>query len=173
MKNYLILIPLLLCLPGLATAQNGAPVHIEADRMETDQKQQLVTFFGNVAAKQGDLSIFADTMTVHYREGAAPAAGDSAMEKIIADGNVKIARQNWSASSGHLEYLADSREAVLTGDARVWQDNNMVSGERIQLFLDEGRSVVERKPASKERVKAFFFPGKEKPAPSSVETSKD
>jgi lipopolysaccharide export system protein LptA len=51
----------------------------------------------------------------------------------------------------------------------VWRDDNVVTGERITIFLAEDRSVVEG--GQQERVKAVFYPrgqaddSRPKPAP--------
>lgn len=133
------------------------PIHVEADRMESDQPKDLVRFFGGVLAKQGNLTIRADEMIVTYRgvdQGKAGAA--QGIKKITATGNIQITREGWVATGDNLEYFAGQRQVLLTGNAKVWQDNNTVSGERIELFLDEGKSVVEKSNTG-ERVKAFFY----------------
>jgi lipopolysaccharide export system protein LptA len=45
---------------------------------------------------------------------------------------------------------------VLIGNARVWQEDNVVSGETITIFLSQDRSVVQS--GRQERVKAVFYP---------------
>ena len=50
------------------------PIHIEADLMESSQKDNLVTFRGNVQAIQGKLTINSDTMIVHYARQADNSA---------------------------------------------------------------------------------------------------
>ncbi len=151
---------LLLGRAGAAHAQAAAPVRIEADRMETDQKSRTVAFVGSVVARQGDLRIEADEMRVFYAAQGDKAgdAGGEAIERLTARGRVTIAKQDWTASGDALEYFARRRYAVLTGNARAWQGGNMVSGERIELYLDEGRTVVERGGRQQGRVKAFFYP---------------
>lgn len=54
------------------------PIHIEADRMESNQKQYTVTFNGNVQAIQGKLTINSDTMIVHYAKQANDTAAQEA-----------------------------------------------------------------------------------------------
>ena len=39
-------------------------------------------------------------------------------------------------------YLSDKRQVILTGNAKAWQDQNMVAGEKIIYYMDEGRSEV-------------------------------
>ena len=47
------------------------------------------------------------------------------------------------------------QRVVLLGNARVWQEDNVVSGETITIFLAQDRSIVQGGKA--ERVKAIFY----------------
>ncbi|MEN8136382.1 MAG: lipopolysaccharide transport periplasmic protein LptA [Thermodesulfobacteriota bacterium] len=143
------------------------PIHIEAARMESDQRQGSVLFAGNVEATQGDLIIRAEQMTVYYRkagETASPAgSGGKSIEKLKASGTVKIIKQDWLASGDRMEFATEDRKVVLTGNTRVWQGNNTVTGDKVILYLDEGKSVVENKNGNTDtRVKAFFYPESDK-----------
>lgn len=146
-----------------AEVQKGGPINIEADRMESSQQKNSVLFSGNVEARQDDLTIMADQMTVHYTnaggEKGEAVSSAQAVDSIVSEGNVRLQRENWTASADRMEYHEGERKVVLMGNTKVWQDNNMVTGERIELYLDEGRSVVERGSEKQERVKAFFYPG--------------
>lgn len=156
-------------------AENSAntPIHVEADRMESIQKDNAVLFTGNVEAKQGELVINSDRMTVYYpdsKEKRKSGEQSQKIKKLVAAGNVEIQNEGWIATGDNVEYFESERKALLTGNTKVWQDNNMVTGERIWLYLDEGKSIVERGSKNGERVKAFFYPGgennKEQPTPS-------
>jgi lipopolysaccharide export system protein LptA len=151
-----------LAAPAANQTANG-PIHVEADRMESDQLNGAVLFVGNVEARQGDMLISAERMTVHYsKNGAAgdePGQKNKSIESLVAEGKVKITRWDWVASGDWLEFKSDERKVVLTGDTKVWQDNNLVTGDRVVLYLDEGKSVVEKGDRQDgERVKAFFYP---------------
>lgn len=144
-----------------------APIQIEADRMETSQDQSVILFSGHVQASQDALVINADEMTVRYAGGEIgqnTAAGPDAqaltqqIESIDAQGNVKIVQGKIVATGNKMEFDAAKRMVTLSENAKAWQDQNMVSGEKIILYLDEGRSVVERSTQEGERVKAFIFP---------------
>ena len=147
----------------LANSSANEPIHIEADRMESDQRQGSVLFAGNVEATQGDLIIRAEQMTVYYRKAGAttgPAGSVSkSIENLKASGNVKIIKQDWLASGDRMEFETEGRKVVLTGNTKVWQGNNTVTGDKVTLYLDEGKSVVENQNGSTDnRVKAFFYP---------------
>jgi len=167
-----------------AQSVGSEPIHIEADRMESDNQQDIVVFLGHVVAKQGEVVIRADKMTVNYstpqndrsneayrsedemssERQAEPATERSAdnmtqrIKVIFAQGNVKIVKGDWVAVGNSMEYYATDRKVVLTGDAKAWQDKNMVTGDRIVLYLDEGKSIVERSGKEGKRVKAFIYP---------------
>jgi lipopolysaccharide export system protein LptA len=153
-----------LCLLALAlatatAATEGGPIHVEADRMESDQQGGAVIFVGNVEARQGEMLITGDRMTVNYQKNDNSDSQSKNIESLVASGNIKLTRQDWIATGDQLEYRSEERKVVLTGNTKVWQDNNMVSGERVVLYLDEGRSVVEKTDETeKGRVKAFFYP---------------
>ncbi|MCK5341197.1 MAG: lipopolysaccharide transport periplasmic protein LptA [Desulfobulbaceae bacterium] len=130
--------------------------------MESKQQSNTVIFSGKVEAKQGDLFIRADDMEVKYqaqgKKGAKASGTSPRISKIVAKGNIEIRNQGWVASGDALEFFEQERKVLLTGNAKVWQDNNMVTGERILLYLDEGKSVIEKSEKKGERVKAFFYP---------------
>ena len=160
-----------LCCASLAWGQKSintsAPIGIEADRMESSQEENVIIFSGNVHANQNDLIINADTMTVRYTGNTVqpnsttdvPAEELSRqIDTITAKGNVKIVQGDWIANGDSMDFNADERIVILSGNAKAWQDQNMVSGEKIILYLDEGKSVVERSSKEGERVKAFIYP---------------
>ncbi len=163
--------------PALCRTENNAaaPIHIEADRMESHEHQDAVLFTGHVEAKQGDITIRADKMTVYYTIASPPGENDAEkiapkttaspdtafqkVKKIFAKGNVKLIKGDWVASGDTMEFFAGERKVLLSGHAKAWQNKNMVSGDNISLYLDEGKSVVERSTQQGgERVKAFIYP---------------
>jgi lipopolysaccharide export system protein LptA len=110
-------------------------------------------------------------MTVHYAASdgvqetptGTPAEGlRQKIARITAKDNVEIVQGDWVATGNTLDFNAAKRIAVLAGNAKAWQNQNMVSGRKITLYLNEGRSVVEGGTVEGERVKAFIYPGTEK-----------
>ena len=145
-----------------------SPIYIEADHMTSTENNNAVLFTGDVDAKQGDLRIRSDKMTVYYTDnkdqgGEKPASATQQVEKLICDGNVEITRDDWLGTSDKMTYLSEQRQVILTGNAKAWQDQNMVGGEKIIYYMDEGRSEVvggtsvtvggEQKQEKKARVK--------------------
>ena len=182
MRGLILVISFMLTLcwaPRAWSQQNGetpAPIQIEADRMESSRESSAVFFFGNVRASQENLIIQADEMTVLYdraevqQDVSAGAATDLSREidKITAKGNVKIDQGDWSAVGDTMDFNATDRIVILAGNASATQEQNMVSGEKIVLYLNEGKSIVESSSQEGERVKAFIHPSSKQKADSNT-----
>ena len=125
---------------------SDAPIHIEADSMSSTERTSTVVFTGNVDAKQADVRIRSNEMTVYYtQKDQAKKAEKSAsqqVEKLVCTGNVEITRGEWLGTAKKMTYLSKERQVILTENAKAWQNQNMVSGDKIIYYLDEGRSEV-------------------------------
>jgi lipopolysaccharide export system protein LptA len=133
------------------------PVTVDADHMESFQKESLVIFTGNVVARQNGSVQYADRMEVYLDE-----AGNRVI-RTISTGNVRIiTRDCRTGTAKRSEYYDGEQRVELIGNARVWQSDNVVTGERITIFLNQERSVVQG--GKQERVKAIFYQKEESPA---------
>ena len=111
------------------------------------EKTNSVLFTGDVDAKQGDLRIRSDKMTVYYvesgeSEGEKKSSTAQQVEKLICVGNVEITRDDWLGTADKMTYLSEEQQLILSGNAKAWQDQNMVGGDKIVYYMDEGRSEV-------------------------------
>jgi lipopolysaccharide export system protein LptA len=153
--------------PRSGGGQDGrdAPVTVDADQLENIQKEGLVVFTGNVVASQNSSTQWADRMEVYLDD-----KGDKIV-RTVSTGNVRILTKDCrNGTARRAEYYDAEQRVVLIGNARVWRDDNVVTGERITIYLAEDRSVVEG--GQQERVKAVFYPrnqdeaaARPKPAP--------
>ena len=144
-----------------------APIVVEADQMSSTEESNTVLFLGNVDAKQGDLRILSDEMTVYYHEAATSdkeASTEQKIEKLVCVGDVELSSKDWLGTSDQMIYYSGNRKVLLVGNAKAWQGENMVAGEKIVYYIDEGRSEVvggtttvvgegEKKQEKKSRVK--------------------
>ena len=141
-----------------AQAKNdrAQPVTVDADKMERFGKEALVVFTGNVIARQNNSVQYADRMEVYLDE-----RGDKIL-RTVSTGSVRIiTRDCRTGTARRAEYHDLEQRVVLLGNARVWQEDNVVSGETITIFLSQDRSVVQG--GKQERVKAVFYQKDEKP----------
>ncbi len=144
---------------SVAGDTSTAPIHIVSDRMETDSKEKWVEFIGNVVATQQESVIKAERLKIFYISDSGSAADSDSIKKIIADGNVKIVTGTKMATANHAVYTADDRVLVLRGNSKAWSGENIVTGNKITLFLDEDWSIVESD--DEEQVEVTFNPEKE------------
>jgi lipopolysaccharide export system protein LptA len=136
---------------GGAQDDRDAPVTVDADQLENIQKEGLVVFSGNVVASQNNSTQWADRMEVYLDD-----KGDKIV-RTISTGNVRIVTKDCrNGTARRAEYYDAEQRVVLIGNARVWRDDNVVTGERITIYLAEDRSLVEG--GQQERVKAVFYP---------------
>ncbi|MGH7279176.1 MAG: lipopolysaccharide transport periplasmic protein LptA, partial [Candidatus Rokuibacteriota bacterium] len=134
---------------GTPAARN--PVTVDADRMERFGKESLVVFTGNVVARQDNSVQHADRMEVYLDE-----KGDRIL-RTVSTGNVRIVTRDCrTGTARRADYFDLEQRVVLIGNARVWEEDNVVSGETITIFLSQDRSVVQG--GQQERVKAVFYP---------------
>jgi len=126
------------------------PITINADRMETLKKEGLIIFEGRVEARHNNNTQYADRMEVYLDD-----KGEKVL-RAISTGTVKvIASDCRTGTARRAEYYDPEQKIILIGNARVWQDENVVQGERITMYLAEDRSVVEGGPDG--RVAVTFY----------------
>jgi len=137
--------------PGPSQDGRNAPVTVDADQLENLQKEGLVVFTGNVVASQNSSTQYADRMEVYLDDKG------NRIVRTVSTGNVRIITKDCrTGTARRAEYYDAEQRVVLIGNARVWRDDNVVTGERITIYLAEDRSLVEG--GQQERVKAVFYP---------------
>jgi lipopolysaccharide export system protein LptA len=141
------------------------PVTVDSDKMERFGKESLVVFTGNVVARQNNSVQYAERMEVYLDE-----KGDRIL-RTVSTGNVRVITKDCrTGTARRAEYNELEQRVVLSGNARVWQDDNVVSGESITIYLSQDRSVVQG--GKQERVKAIFYPKDDKKDKDGVATAK-
>jgi lipopolysaccharide export system protein LptA len=134
---------------GPLAAPSRAPVTVDADRLEAMRKEGLVIFTGNVVATQEGSTQHADRMEVYFDD-----TGDRIV-RIVSTGRVRIVTRDCrTGTANRAEYYDEEQRILLIGNARVWQEDNVVTGDRITIYVAEDRSIVEG--GQRERVKAVF-----------------
>jgi lipopolysaccharide export system protein LptA len=126
------------------------PVTVDSDKMERFGKESLVIFTGNVVARQNNSVQYADRMEVYLDE-----KGDRIL-RTVSTGNVRIITADCrTGTARRAEYYELDQRVILTGNARVWQEDNVVSGDTITIYITQDRSVVQG--TKQERVKSIFY----------------
>jgi lipopolysaccharide export system protein LptA len=147
------------------------PIVVTSDRLEYDYKSNVVVYHGGVQATQGRLKITSDRLTVTFADGdggnAAPqgglalGAGSARLREIVAAGTVRIEDGTRWATGGRAVFDQANRTLVLSESPMLHDGANEVGGDRVIVYLDEDRSVVE---GGRKRVKAVLHPDREEKA---------
>ena len=90
--------------------------------------------------------------------GALDDASASKLQSVVATGSVRIDQGARWAVGGKATFDQSNRTLVLTENPILHDGPNEVAGDRVVVYLDENRSVVE---GGRKRVKAVLFPGKD------------
>lgn len=155
--------------PG-GSGDSRGPIAISADNLKADDLSGIVTFTGAVVARQGEMTLACDVMKVFYTSRAVepqerassdttPSPFDSSdrqVDRVECHGNVKMVEGDRMAVGKTAVYLASSlpRRIVLTGEARVWQGRDSLTGHQVTYLLDQKRTTVEGDRRS--RVRTIF-----------------
>ena len=143
--------------------EKNQPIQIVSDRLDAYNEKRMVVFSGNAVATQGARTIRADRLTLYYKENRKTAgrstvevegAGD--LERMEAKGNVTITEGERVATGEDAVFEQDIQKITMTGSAVLREGANVVRGDRIVVFLDENRGVVES--LENRRVTATIYP---------------
>lgn len=163
------LLPAELAAQGLLGAGKGQlPLEINADRgIEWRRDQNTYVASGNARASRGDLELFADELTAHYRD--APD-GSSEIYKITASGNVRIVSPNERAQGDRGAYDVDNGVVVLLGknlrlttpDEVITARDSLEYWEQKQMAVARGEALARREDRriSADVLAAHFQPGR-------------
>lgn len=145
MMRKLLLLGALIAAPLSAQALRGhnanAPVDVDADRIEVQDRADRAIFAGNVKVRQGGLSLDASRLTVAYSGGIA--GGSPTIQRIDASGGVTVRSASETASGSVAIYDLNRRLITMLGGVTLSQGANVVRGGRLVIDLNSGRSVID------------------------------
>jgi lipopolysaccharide export system protein LptA len=113
------------------------PMVVTSARMEADELGNRVTFIGDVILKKEAMTLTSDHLVVFYD----PAS--KGVREIEALGNVVVRKEGRIAHANKAIYYSKDEKIILTGEARINENENQLGGERITLFMRDDRSIVE------------------------------
>jgi len=143
------------------------PLQVDADRLDAYNNKRTVVFSGNVVAAQGGRTIHAERLTVYYQDDKKTAGQPSAalkdsgsVEKIEAQGKVTVSEGGRVATGDAAVFDQAAQKITMTGNAVLKEGENIIKGDRVVIFLEENRGVVEG--GQNGRVSATIYPGEKR-----------
>jgi lipopolysaccharide export system protein LptA len=159
---------------GFGGTRSNDPITITSDNLEYEYKNGVIVYRGDVVAVQGDVKIKSNELRITLQRSddkggpkdgtGLDDASTSKVQAIVASGSVRIDQGARWAVGGKATFDQANRTLVLTESPVLHDGPNEVAGDRVVVYLDEDRSVVE---GGRKRVKAVLFPGKDGPATAS------
>jgi lipopolysaccharide export system protein LptA len=147
-------------------AKSESPIHITADRMESDQEKKIIVFQGHVFVQQDDLNITSNSLKVFLLPGdkvekasnAVEATPSQKIDYIEFEGDVKVTSKDRLATANKAIFYQKEQKITLHGRPVVTQGQDRVEGNLITIYLKQSLSIVEG--GSGAPVQAVLFPEK-------------
>jgi len=153
MRNTLIAAPLLaIAIATLAPAaiaqgiknhNSNAPVDVEADRIEVQDRSDRAVFSGNVKVRQGGLALDSARLTVAYANAKGGSSGGVNIQRLDASGGVVVRNADQTARGSVAIYDVNRRLITMVGGVSLQQGPNTINGGRLVMDLASGRSVID------------------------------
>jgi lipopolysaccharide export system protein LptA len=118
---------------------SNAPVDVEADRIEVQDRADRAIFSGSVRARQGDLSLSSARLTVAYAGGA----GGTQIQRLDASGGVTVRSPSETATGQFAIYDLNRRLITMIGGVTLVRGASRVQGGRLVIDLNSGRATVD------------------------------
>lgn len=138
---YTALFALTMPLSALAQTSQQAPVEVEADRLDLDQRAGTAVYSGDVDIRQGEMQLRGDRVEIERN-----AAGE--LSTATATGGRAYLRHQGEGQDGPTEgwarriiYHVAERRVELIDQAELTQQEDKFSGGRLEYFID--REVIQ------------------------------
>jgi lipopolysaccharide export system protein LptA len=125
------------------------PVNVTSDKLSYVDSERKAVFSGAVLVRAQDSTIASDTVQVILlpKKSQAENQGASQLERIEAQGDIKIDQGARKASGSKLVYTAAEEKMVLTGTLQkppsiFDAERGQISGDSLTFFTHDGRVLV-------------------------------
>lgn len=143
---------------GLSSSSQ-APIKIISNRLVVDDKSGTVIFTGKVKAVQGDTILYCDKLTVFYAktmiEGKSEEDAQRELTRIVTEGHVKVVLPGQIAYGQKGVYQIAEGLITLKGRPKIVRGGNTLTGDKIIVYLNENKAVVE---GGRQMVEAVIIP---------------
>jgi len=124
---------------------SNAPVDIDAERLEVQDRADRAIFAGNVHVKQAELALDTERLTVAY-SGGSQTSGGVQIRRLDAAGGVVVRSPSETAKGDFGIYDLDKKLITLIGAVQLNRGDNQLNGSRLVIDLDSGRAVIDGGP---------------------------
>jgi lipopolysaccharide export system protein LptA len=133
------------------------PIHIQADRVEVDDRQGVSTYTGSVQLTQGSMTLEADNLVVYTQ--------DRKLKRVVATGSPAQfsqrpdkSQEDVTATASLVEYMASSGLLVLRENAHLQHGANTFNGNTIEYETRRDYVRAASTEDKQERVQVIIQP---------------
>lgn len=120
---------------------SNAPIDLQADRLEVQDRADRAMFTGNVHVKQDELTLDTARLTVAYS-----SSGGVQIDRLDASGGVTVRSPSETAKGDFGIYDLDKKLITLVGNVLLTRQDSTIAGQRLVIDLDSGRAVIDGGP---------------------------
>ncbi|RJP58015.1 MAG: hypothetical protein C4541_09045 [Candidatus Auribacter fodinae] len=125
-------------------AQPYEPTVITCDgALDVAFDNNIAVFHDNVVVKDNRGEVYADLMTVYFKQESRN------ISLIEAEGNVIIHVDSKIAKSEKAVYKVNEGTLELTGNPRIHEDKNIYAAEKITIFQKNGKTEMKLEPKAR------------------------
>jgi lipopolysaccharide transport protein LptA len=139
--------------PILAPRDPNAPIDIEADRLDVDDRAKSAVFRGNVFVRQGDYTMHTAELVARYTGDSGLAAGLQGqqasgrqamqLETVRARNSVLMTSKDGQSAKGDwADFDVKANLVTLVGNVVLTQGGNTVTGPRAVMNLTTGEAQI-------------------------------
>jgi lipopolysaccharide export system protein LptA len=139
-------------------------IQIVADKLIANDVEKYAEFIGDVKTTYLNFVIVSDSLKIYYKNnlpGPNKNRPDNPemIQRMVANGNVTITTDKYTAETQSAEYDMDTMILVLSGENSIVRSGeNILSGSKITIYRKDGKIKVDGSP--QKRVKAVFYSDK-------------
>lgn len=123
---------------GLRNHDTNAPVDIDAQRIEVNDRSGRVIATGSVEIRQARLRLRAERMTVAYTAG-----GNDQIQRVDATGGVILTSPSETIRGNTAIYDTVAKIITLLGNVHLQNPDGNLNGGRLVYDLRSGRAVMD------------------------------
>jgi lipopolysaccharide export system protein LptA len=127
---------------ALAGHNSNAPIDVESDRIEVQDRADRAIFAGNVRVRQAQLALETARLTIAYTNTQGVE-----IDRLDAAGGVVVRSPSETARGQFGIYDLNRRLITLTGNVQLERGGSRIGGQRLVIDLESGRAVIDGGPA--------------------------
>lgn len=128
--------------PGGFKHDSSQPIKISADALEVRQNEQIAVFTGSVDARQGDVRMQAQQLTVTYDPEAEGNSQAGAIKRVRAEGDVFISSTENTASGNWADYDVATGNITMGDTVTLTNGANVIGGKSLTINLNTGQAQL-------------------------------